>query len=678
MKVNKKEREQIEPLRFTRPDNGWRPVLPPPLTDDEHIGFDFEYKSNDIPSKSKPISFSIYRPNGEGYHVPFGYEGGGNLPLADCMRWLKTELRNRHVHGLNTKAEAHMLLNLGVDIDALDIHFHDVAFGAALLNENRYSGFSLGALCEEYLPPEERKVQVDTLDPSKFYLGHAGEVADRAISDARQAYLIHCAQAPDIKAQDLQRVLDLEDRIIPATVEMERRGFLIDLPKLERWIAQVDQRLEAKTMELYDATGMRLDTKPKDLAKLFAHLNISKPSMFDEYKKFDIDSWAVEALETVKHPLVDLVISMLRLKSIKSKYLVKYRNAVDGDNILHFALHQLRSTTEFGLDADSKYGTTTGRYSCGGGEYNINAQQVMKCESQLEDFGPDFIIRELMIARPGCEMGASDASQIEFRGFAHYSNDKSLVQAYKINEREDFHMLVTKMMNPGVTDTKELKALRKHMKHNNFGVLYGMGRPKLARRLGLPCTCNKEWAQRGGSGQGWNTPGKYNEGPFFWRNEDHDARCKAIEANNIMDEYQLKFPAAKRLLEDAGKAAKKRAIAAEDGVGWVCTYLGRRRRFQLNENGTGVQKGHKALNAIIQGTAADYFKVKEWELYSNRKDLGIALCAPVHDEFVYDIDKTADKKKVQQLLDHLSWPGFKVPLLWDSGFGKNWREANGA
>ena len=81
---------------------------------------------------------------------------------------------------------------------------------------------------------------------------------------------------------------------------------------------------------------------------------------------------------------------------------------------------------------------------------------------------------------------------------------------------------------------------------------------------------------------------------------------------------------------------------------------------------------------MIQGSAADVFKWKMIELFRARKALGILMRMPVHDEFVYDIDPDPVLQgRVQELLDTQSFD-LKAPLLWESGFGDNWRIANHA
>jgi len=652
-----KSRDTItQPLLFERPDNGWRPPSPPELKPGEAVGLDFEYKPGINPTKDQPIGVGIYSPGRkQSWYLPFAHEGGGNLPKEVVLRWLATEMRGRDFYAVNVKAELHQFHNLGLDPDELDLRPHDVAFAAALLNENRYSGFSLEALLEEYLPDsEERKVQPATVDPKRFYLAHAGEVAERCEADCRQHWLLHQAMQPLIIEQGLDKVLALEDAISPAVVDMERNGCLIDRPKLERWSYEVDEKINGYFKRVHDATGLGVNPNAaKDLDRLFNALSLPKPKAFDEQKKEWVQNYSDEALETVDHPVIKDIRLMKQWMSLQSKYFQKYLNAIDSKNVLRFTLHQLRSDST-GEDK----GTTTGRFSCGGdrpGEpkRNINVQQVPKCEDQIERLGPDYVVRELFIPQPGQLCVASDASQIEFRLFAHYGNATKVLEAYKQNPMEDFHMLVTKLMKPGLTDPKALKAERKHMKHNNFGVIYGMGREKLARRLGHGCTCSTDWRLRDENNRLVNK---------FWDNDYHEPSCPARLANSIMDEYHEKFPEAKGLLDTAASRAR--------GVGFVRTLMGRRRRFPDG------QRLHKALNAVVQGSAADVFKQKLLELYRARKSLGLTLRAPVHDEFVMDIADRGELPQLQELLDRQSFD-LKCPLLWETGTGKNWKEANG-
>lgn len=666
-KVTASQRKFIEPLRFGRPETNWSLPELPQLRPNEPISLDFEYRPDDDPTKSDPFSFAVYSPERkEGWYIPWKHEGGGNFDEAVAKQWFKDNIKDRDIYGLNMKAEAHSAFNWGIDPNDQGWRPHDVAFAATLLNENRYKGFSLESLAEEYLPADERKVHLD-VPPEHFFMAHAGEVAPRCVSDAYLAWRVHEVTRPQIEAEKLERVNEVEDGCILPVVHMERAGALIDRPKLEHWLSDIQLKIQEKCDYVYQATGVVLISDgPKVLEKLFASRGLDKPIIFNEATKQEEESWAADAMKSVDDPIIKAAYDVRRWRSIKSKYLTKYLCAIDSTNTLRFPLHQLRSTNEFGDSGEKGNGTVTGRFACGGNYWKINIQQVMKVEKQIETFGcDDFIIRELFIPEAGKLMGASDASQIEFRIFSHYAaliGYPGTAEAYAKNPMEDFHMLVTIMMNPGVSAKDKLKALRKHMKHNNFGVLYGMGRQKLARRLGLACVCQHySWWDywKLPEGTSWADKRRHH----FEVNDNHASDCPGRRANDIMDEYDDRFPEANKLKRMASDRAKD--------VGYVQDLLGRRRRYP------GGQRLNSALNSVIQPGAASYFKLKLIELHRERKTLQTNLRMPVHDEFVYDIDPDPTyQHRTQELLDTQS-VNLKVPLLWESDYGNNWREANG-
>jgi DNA polymerase I-like protein with 3'-5' exonuclease and polymerase domains len=102
--------------------------------------------------------------------------------------------------------------------------------------------------------------------------------------------------------------------------------------------------------------------------------------------------------------------------------------------------------------------------------------------------------------------------------------------------------------------------------------------------------------------------------------------------------------------------------------GYVKTVLGRRSRFPTD------YKIHKALNSIIQGSAADIMKTKLVELHAKRKELGFTMRMTVHDEVTGDVPDVETAKRIEDVLNVQSIE-MLVPILWSTGTGKNWAEA---
>lgn len=598
------------------PAGSWSPpgTLPEIRGKFKQIGYDVE-STGKKKFRDKKVGIAIATPDGKKYYLPHGHEGGGNLDRDLVNRWAKAELRDVQLVGLNIGFDAELTLRDGVDLEAQGCVLRDVAHSAALLNEQRYGGFNLNDLGLEYV---SRGKQELSIPPDRISKVHSSFVGPYAENDAALALDICKVQEPLLAKEDLTRVQDLEDQLIWVNNHMERSGARIDQSKLQRWVDESKERYGQLILDVWRDTRIRVNpNSTDDLAALFRQQGLSMPVATPE------GTWTKQFLAKVAktNDAVAKALKARQIDSLRSKYLVKYLKALEPGGILRFSLYQLRASEE-------AYGTVTGRYSSA----NINVQQVFKPERQLEEFGDEYIVRELFIPDDDCEEFAGDASQIEFRLFGHYSGSDRLINTYTNNPEIDFHQMVADMLGQK----------RSEAKHNNFGKLYGMGRVKLARRLGLSCNCG--------------CPEKY-----AWDNSRHTTGCPMIRANEIADQYDRQFPEAKRLMNTAMRLAEQR--------GYVKTLLGRRRRYPDKQN------LHSALNAVIQGSAADVFKLKILALYRDRHTIGIhKLRFPVHDEEVGDIYKVPGvRQRLEEAFAESVIP-LKVPILWDIGYGANWRE----
>jgi DNA polymerase-1 len=606
-------------------ESAWRPVftLPQLSRYPGDIGWDFESTGKNA-FKDLPIGISICvmsdpdKAKWKRWYLPWGHRGGGNLDESTIKRWCQTELAGRDLVGLNSKTDVLWARRWGLNFEQMQVNLHDVAFPAALLNENRYGGFNLASLCEEYLEEGERKVYPETVEESKFYLAHAGEVALRAEQDAYLALRLRQTTLPLIEAEDLRRVLDLEDSIILAVAEMEWNGALIDRPKLELWLRQATDKLERLYIQLYKAAGFKVNPNSNpDMQRLFDSLKMEYPKKAEQDADGNwvgVPTFEEEYLAKIKHPVVELALETRKVASLVSKYLKKYRKALDSNNILRFQLHQLRG----GGDNNDK-GTVMGRFSSAAPSTGgANIQQVPKVEKQISDnWCVEWIIRELFIPDPEFKWVCADAAQIEYRFLQHYAQNKEIQRKYDEDPRVSFHKVVQAMVAKVRPDFPYWA-----LKNFNFMKVYGGGRDKGARMLGVD--------------------------------------RKTVDP--LMDLYEEMFPEAGRLLNKASDVARRRK--------YVRTILGRRRRYPDG------QRLHSALHAIISGSAADSYKITLRDVYRERKTIGLhKMRLSVHDEMDSDIDK--DPKSTERLQECLEIQRLetRVPILWEVGCGNNWREA---
>jgi|TARA_R110000824_G_scaffold1386_6_gene7053 DNA polymerase-1 len=609
----------------------WTPLPPPSLSGISQLEFDCETDGLKWWEKDRPIGCSITLPQGvlpEGntaLYLPWGHQGGGNLDEAVVKRWAKRELRNKHLTGLNIRFDIHQFREWGVDLEAQGCTFSDVGHYAALLDDHR-KRLNLDSLVQDYLGIEKVGKELDATRMASY---HAGEVAPRAEADVWQVRDLRAKMWPLLDEQELQRVRQLEDEIIPVVCEMEKNGTLIDQELLEKWIHDTEQDFERCLWKIHRETGLAIDPgRTSDKEKLFNryHLRIERTPN-------GTPSFTDAILKALNHPVIETLRRAIKLKSLRSKYLLKYRDAVDSHGVLRYSLHQLRVEK----DDTGQAGTISGRFSSSAitRGVGVNIQQVMKVSKQMDSLGDKYLIRQLHVPESGLWLSA-DAMQIEYRMFASYAGTPSVLKAYEKDPLLSFHKLIWEMIKPFKPDITY-----RQQKDLNFAKIYAAGIVKLARMLEFISEGEAEELRRTRASRG------------------HPKLQQAVEVEGI---YARELPEVAPLLRKASNLASER--------GYVKTLLGRRMRFPHGH------RLHKALNGIIQGGAADVNKKKLVELHQERKQTGFKMRFTVHDEVDGDIPDMESASQVSQILDRQSFSTLRVPILWDVSTGKNWRECS--
>jgi DNA polymerase-1 len=520
-------------------------------------------------------------------------------------RWAERELRGKRLVGLNVRFDAHMMREWGIDLEAQGCTFGDVGHYAALLDDNRFS-FSLESISQTYL--QMGKVQGLSGEHMAEY--PAWQVTPYGRRDVELVTKLLATMRPDLEAEELLDVAALEDSVIPAVLEMERNALLIDTDKLNRWVIESEREVNKLSWQLINDAGFRCDpAKGSDLQRLFEKEKIDVVKFSEKTGKPSFDAEVMA--QAAKHsPLIDLAYTINKIHSLRSKYLVCYQRCTDSKGLIRTSFHQLRA---------DEGGTVSGRFSSSSPMRDdptsgINVQQVFSANKQVRMLGDRWIIRELYIAELGKLFYGSDAEQIEFRLFAHYSGSNHLIQAYKDDPTTDFHNIVMSIIKPVRPDIT-----RKLAKDCNFAKIYGAGQDKVAEMLGL----------------------------------------SVEEAAPFIEAYDNAFPEASMLMRKAMNAARQR--------GWVKSMTGRRARFPER------RMLHSALNRVIQSSAADINKRKLVELYNERKRTGLVMRATVHDEIVGDVPDAEAGKMCDAILNEQTTP-ITVPILWAGHTGANWRE----
>ena len=240
-------------------------------------------------------------------------------------------------------------------------------------------------------------------------------------------------------------------------------------------------------------------------------------------------------------------------------------------------------------------------------------------------------IRKAFIPEPGCLFFSADYSQIELRVMAHLSQDAEMIKVF--SEGKDLHAAtaanIYKKPIEEVTRDERTKS-----KRANFGIIYGITVFGLAERLDIP----------------------------------------RDEAKMLIDGYFDTFPQVHDYMEKSKEVAREK--------GYVTTLFGRRRYLpDINSHNATVRgfAERNAINAPIQGTAADIIKVAMIRIYNRFKAEGIRskMILQVHDELNFSVYPD-EKEKVEGIVlqEMQNALNLSVPLVADSGFGKNWLEAH--
>lgn len=615
----------------------WVPEAPPSLAGIRDVELDCETTGLKWWEDDRPIGIALRTPNGRCQYLPWGHRGGGNLDEAVVRRWAQTELRGKRITNLNTRFDIHMMRAWGVDLEAQGNEVSDVGHYAALLDDHRQS-FSLESIAQDYLGVG--KVN-DGMDKTRMAYYHAGRVAAYAEQDVRLVGELKAKMWPLLDEQDLQRVRALEDKVIYVVCEMEKNGAIIDMELLERWILQSEGDLVRCLLEIHKLTGFNINpASSQDRARLFQKLNLPIA-----HTDKGAPSFTDEVLKTIDHPVIGLLRRASKLTSLRSKYLLKYKKAVDSKGILRYSLHQLRAQKS-DMDSAGESGTVSGRFSSSSvtNDVGANIQQVMKAAKQRVSFGfgeddethddEIFIVRKLHKPGSGLFLSA-DAMQIEYRLFAGYAKSPRVLEAYKQDPLMSFHKFVWGMLKPFKPDLTYRRT-----KDCNFAKIYGAGLTKLAEMLEFITHEEAESLRKTKAGR------------------MHPKLAQALAVDTI---YNREMPEVPVLLREASTLAERR--------GYVHTLLGRRMRFTDK-----YARVHKAFNGVVQGGAADIMKQKLVELHDARKDTGLLLRYTVHDEVDGDVPDESAAKRVGDILNHQSFPELPVPILWEVATGPTWKD----
>jgi DNA polymerase I-like protein with 3'-5' exonuclease and polymerase domains len=616
----------MKPPIFQAQTEWVKPTEFPDLRHANEIAIDLETHDPDLKTKGsgaivgrgKVVGIAVATDGYSGY-FPFAHEGGGNLDKDLVLKWFKDICEsNADKIFHNAMYDVSWIRAMGFKING---RIYDTMIAASLVNENRYR-FDLNSLGWDYVGQGKNELELVNaakewgLDPKadmwKLPALYVGNYAER---DAEITLALWKVMQKEITTQDISSIFNLETDLFPCLVDMRFKGVRVDIESAHTLKLKLSKQEKQLLLEVKKETGEECQIwAARSIAKVFDKLGLE----YERTEKTQAPSFTKNFLSTHEHPLVNKIAKAREINKAHTTFIdtiIKHEHK----GRIHADINQLRS---------DQGGTVTGRFSYS----NPNLQQI---PARNKDLGP--MIRSLFIPESGCEWGCFDYSQQEPRLVVHYASldqDTSVfaVKDSYLQNDADFHTIVAKMADIPRSDAKTI----------NLGLFYGMGKAKLQAELGV----SKE------------------------------------KAESLFQIYHQRVPFVKSLMRSVSNRAQQR--------GQIRTLLGRLCRFHLwepnqfgmhkalpfeqavQEHGPGIKRAYtyKALNKLIQGSAADMTKKCMLDLYKE----GIVAHIQVHDELDISVESDKQAKKIVEIMENAVT--LEIPNKVDYESGKNWGDIN--
>ncbi len=393
------------------------------------------------------------------------------------------------------------------------------------------------------------------------------------------------------------------------------------LARMEMNGARIDEASLAETSKVFTE---RMEAIERDIREVAGQeLNISSPRQIGEllFDQLKIDS-KPKKTKTGQYVTDEATLLALKSKHPVVEKILDYRGYKKLLSTYIDALPQLVNPRTGHIHTSYNQAVTaTGRLSSS----NPNLQNIpIRDENGKE-------VRKAFIPDEGELFFSADYSQIELRLMAHLSQDKNMVEDF--NSGHDIHQAtaakIFKVPIEEVTSTMRRKA-----KTANFGIIYGISAFGLAERMEV---------SRG-------------------------------EARQLIDDYFATYPGVKEYMDKSIEKARQ--------LGYTQTLLGRRCQLPDINSRNAVVRGYaerNAINAPIQGTAADIIKVAMIRIDKRMREEGLRskMILQVHDELNFSV-VPEEKEQLQALVINEMQNAIQlsVPLYADCGWGENWLEAH--
>lgn len=538
----------------------------------------------------------------------------GQLPLETVLDALRPAFTDPDIGKIAHNAKYDAMILARYDIDVEPIVFDTMI--AEWLTDPASKFMSLKGLAHHRLGVQMTEI-TDLIGSGKKQVTMAElpieEVAPYGAADADMTMRLVKPLREEIKAKNLERILDIEMPLISVLSSMERQGVAIDTDFFAQMSRDLEKRLNEIEKQVFDIAGEPFNVNSTQQLSEVLFERLGLPHRGLRKTKSGYYSTAAGVLEDLRGAdetgIIDLVLEHRELSKLKGTYVDALPELVNPQTgRIHSSFNQT--------------GTVTGRIASS----SPNLQNIpVRTEVGQQ-------IRRGFVARDGWSFLAADYSQVELRILAHVCQDSALIGAFRRDQ--DIHRATAAAVYGVDIDDVSFQQ-RQFAKSVNFGLIYGMGPYRLARESGLTLA----------------------------------------EAENYIKEYFERFPGIEDYLQGTKRQAREKGFV-ETLLGRRRYFPIFQARSRANREMV-ARSEREAINHPIQGTAADIIKMAMIQLHQKIDHGGYQgrMILQIHDELLLEVpDEELDALRAIVMETMSSAFDLDVPLKVEVSTGRNWLE----
>ena len=575
------------------------------------------------------------------FYFPFRHQSlGGNLDPKYLSPLFGELNKIKRVVAYNLKFDVPFLEKEGLKLD--DKQLIDVIVMARLTESSSVNTLSLTETISRRFGPNNAaydKETKQTLVKNKwnrdFSLCPTEILGPYCEKDAYWTLKVYEDCLKKIKKSNQEDVWQMQVELTRVLLDMERQGVRID----QRYASAVSDKLNSRSVDvrhrIETLAGQEFNlSSPQQVGAYFNSVGIHSPMKTAS----GAEAWNEGALVQINHPVAGLIRQHRTLAKLKSTYIEPYLETpvmhttfanwgtVTGplssrspnlQNIPrnHFKLYDVDFSPEELLDVRERVGATIASKGGNASDSEKLSDDVIKSwgfmgdESLDESDSGQVSIRRLFVPRADHYLVSYDYSQMEVRMFMYYINNPDMLELMRQGD-VDFHGEAAKLAFKVDEDNPDFKFYRQLAKTITFGVIYGIGKDKLAQQL----------------------------------------KTTPNEAARYKKEYFANIAGSKKFFDTVVRMIEHR--------GWVQNKFGRIYKVPSD-------KGYKAVNYLIQGTSADLLSERMIVVADYLENKTSTMLLQVHDEIICEIHKDEAHEVVPAIRELLEANSLNIPLQVD-------------